>query len=491
MNETAIHNTPERRANPRTRLQRLAYIRVEPDNGAIVVDATSEGIRFHAVAPLHQNGNVQFSFCLSGNRRVKAAARLVWADETKKSGGLAFSSVPAEVVEQILDCCSMPSDPPLPQRLPVTSQSPVVLREWPEWEEADGSGLLVAQALALAGRISRAANQRPRPDPETPKKKLLERMPVAAPLRALPERKPSRRLPVSRTTLTAFLMGVLLSIPILFMTRLVTKIIHRPLVIAAQRTQVQLPPALPAEAQPAPKRDLSQDPLQDLLQDPLQDSLREKVPQRQPAGRLIAPPQLAPRQTKSAKSRGPRASVTNRESTKDRNSLAALGDPNSAAGAGHLGARPIPSGGSDSNGAIRANGIAGTVAAAPPNDSGNSRDKLKTSVFASSTVGSESLKPAANDTLSTGSQPLIILDKPSPLYTEEARRLAIQGEVLVEVVFSTSGQVRIVRVAKGLGHGLDEAAVNAAQRIRFEPALQNGQPVDVPATVHITFQLAF
>src|SRR5579862_9854961 len=96
-------STLERRANPRTRLQRLAYIRVEPDNGAIVVDATSEGIRFYSVAPLHQNGNVQFSFSLSGNRRVEATARLVWADETKKSGGLEFSSVPAKVVEQILN----------------------------------------------------------------------------------------------------------------------------------------------------------------------------------------------------------------------------------------------------------------------------------------------------------------------------------------------------------------------------------------------------
>jgi hypothetical protein len=79
-----MSGTPERRANPRTRLQKLAYISVEPDNGAIVVDATGEGIRFCAVAPLHQNGTIQFSFSLSGNRRVEAVARLAWTDETKK-----------------------------------------------------------------------------------------------------------------------------------------------------------------------------------------------------------------------------------------------------------------------------------------------------------------------------------------------------------------------------------------------------------------------
>jgi len=486
MSEITVHNTPERRANPRTRLQRLAYIRVEPDNGAIVVDATSEGIRFYAVAPLHQIGNVQFSLSLSGNRRVEAAARLVWADETKKSGGLAFSSVPAEVVEQILSCCSIPNDPPTPQPPPVISRTAMVLREWPEWEEED-SGLLVAQALAAAGRISLAANQRPRH--EAWNKKVREQRPVAVLPRALPERRPSRRVPVSSNTLTAFLMGVLLSIPILFLTSLVTKIIHRPLPIAAPQTQLQLPPAVPAEAQPI-AQNLFQDPLRDLLQDPLQD---DNAQSRQTARVVITPPQLALRKANSTKSRGPRASETSRDFTKDRNGLADHVDPNIASGAEHLSSssRSIPSGSSDGNGASPANGVVATVAAATPNDSGNSRDKLRTSVFASSTGGSESLKPTESDMLSAGSQSLVILDKPSPLYTEEARRLAVEGEVLIEVVFSASGQVRVVRVVRGLGHGLDEAALNAAQRIRFEPAVQNGRPVDVPATVHISFQLAF
>ena len=82
-------------------------------------------------------------------------------------------------------------------------------------------------------------------------------------------------------------------------------------------------------------------------------------------------------------------------------------------------------------------------------------------------------------------------DGSNPVYTAEARKLGLEGEVLVEVVFPASGPVRIVRVSKGLGHGLDEAAISAAQRIRFKPATQSGQPVDFPATVHIEFQLAF
>lgn len=86
--------------------------------------------------------------------------------------------------------------------------------------------------------------------------------------------------------------------------------------------------------------------------------------------------------------------------------------------------------------------------------------------------------------------PAEITFKPRPVYTEEGRRLKIEGEVLVEVVFTSTGQIRVVRVVQGLGHGLDEAAVRAAEQIQFKPALKNGQPSDFPAILHIVFQLA-
>ena len=87
--------------------------------------------------------------------------------------------------------------------------------------------------------------------------------------------------------------------------------------------------------------------------------------------------------------------------------------------------------------------------------------------------------------------PVELLSKPNPQYTDEARRLGIEGEVLVNVVFLASGQVKVEGVSKELGHGLDEAAVRAAQQIRFRPAIQDGHAVDFPAVVHIVFQLAF
>jgi TonB family protein len=83
-----------------------------------------------------------------------------------------------------------------------------------------------------------------------------------------------------------------------------------------------------------------------------------------------------------------------------------------------------------------------------------------------------------------------ILEKPRPAYTEEARRLQIEGEVQLEILFGASGQIHILRVVRGLGHGLDENAAQAARTIRYLPARKDGRAVDSTATVHIIFQLA-
>jgi TonB family protein len=86
--------------------------------------------------------------------------------------------------------------------------------------------------------------------------------------------------------------------------------------------------------------------------------------------------------------------------------------------------------------------------------------------------------------------PVEVLSKPTPIYTDEARKLRIEGDVLLHVEFSASGTLRVVRVVRGLGHGLDEAAIQAAQQIRFKPALDHGRAVDSSATVTIVFRLA-
>jgi TonB family protein len=100
------------------------------------------------------------------------------------------------------------------------------------------------------------------------------------------------------------------------------------------------------------------------------------------------------------------------------------------------------------------------------------------------------LRPRQTDDTAARLVPAEVIFKPTPTYTAEARNLRIEGEVVLEVVFEASGKLRIVRVVRGLGHGLDEAASHAAEQIRFKPAKRDGQPSDYPALVHIVFQLA-
>jgi TonB family protein len=87
-------------------------------------------------------------------------------------------------------------------------------------------------------------------------------------------------------------------------------------------------------------------------------------------------------------------------------------------------------------------------------------------------------------------RPVEIVFKPTPEYTEEARSARIEGTVSLELEFTATGEIRVLRVVRGLGHGLDEAAQRAAVRMRFKPAQSDGRPVDSRATVHITFRLS-
>ena len=87
-------------------------------------------------------------------------------------------------------------------------------------------------------------------------------------------------------------------------------------------------------------------------------------------------------------------------------------------------------------------------------------------------------------------RPVEIVFKPTPEYTDEARSTRVEGTVSLELEFTAAGEIRVLRVVRGLGHGLDEAAHRAALGIRFKPAQSDGRPVDSRATVHITFRLS-
>src|SRR6266702_605599 len=184
-----------------------------------------------------------------------------------------------------------------------------------------------------------------------------------------------------------------------------------------------------------------------------------------------------------------------------------FGDPNGLPGEGKQGAKltaaklgsfDLPEGAGTGNGTGGAKGIKGTIASAGfgngiaqpgQGDGRRSGQGVQASGFAAQQVASNAGRHTQDDGGAASSQVEIIF-KPKPVYTEEARKLQLEGEVLLEVSFGANGEMHVNRVVHGLGHGLDEAAVAAANKIKFKPAQRNGSSVDSTAVVHVMFQLA-
>lgn len=81
-----------------------------------------------------------------------------------------------------------------------------------------------------------------------------------------------------------------------------------------------------------------------------------------------------------------------------------------------------------------------------------------------------------------------VIDSPAAVYTNEARANKIKGEVRLRLVLAADGTVKNVFPIKSLGHGLTESAVEAARKIRFEPAVRKNQPASQFATFVYEFK---
>src|ERR1700721_493551 len=102
---------PERRRDTRTTVNRPAYINPESNNGAIVLNVSNGGLCFHSVDPVRRSETIHFWF-LDHNRRIEADGKLAWMDEKRKTGGLQFTTLPAEARAQIRDWISQPTAAP-------------------------------------------------------------------------------------------------------------------------------------------------------------------------------------------------------------------------------------------------------------------------------------------------------------------------------------------------------------------------------------------
>jgi TonB family protein len=83
----------------------------------------------------------------------------------------------------------------------------------------------------------------------------------------------------------------------------------------------------------------------------------------------------------------------------------------------------------------------------------------------------------------------VLVIKPEPSYTDEARQNRITGTVVLKVVFTSDGNVTNIRTAAGLPYGLTENAIEAAKKIKFVPAAKDGKFVSMWMQLEYNFNL--
>lgn len=88
-----------------------------------------------------------------------------------------------------------------------------------------------------------------------------------------------------------------------------------------------------------------------------------------------------------------------------------------------------------------------------------------------------------------GIDPPTLVKEIRPTYTDAARRQAIEGDVVLEIVVRSDGSVGNVRVRRTLGAGLEQKAIDAVRQWRFLPAKRHGAAVDVVVDVSVEFKL--
>src|SRR4029077_20549846 len=140
----------------------------------------------------------------------------------------------------------------------------------------------------------------------------------------------------------------------------------------------------------------------------------------------------------------------------DPNGLPGKGNPNAHLIVNAQGLPTLPGGPGYGNGTGGDKGIRGTVAStgfgngtANPPASGGKRGSVQSGGFGDATAAAEApKKKAAND--GPADTAVVVLDKPKPEYTAEGRSMKLEGDVVLDVVFLTSGHVQVNRVVSGL-----------------------------------------
>jgi TonB family protein len=147
----------------------------------------------------------------------------------------------------------------------------------------------------------------------------------------------------------------------------------------------------------------------------------------------------------------------------------------------------------DKDGRVRDYRVGYMPATTDPQLSAALRDAVKPFVSPIATptpvVAAGDAGPAADKVVRAGGNVTtpVVTHKVEPVYTDDAKRARVAGNVVLSTVISTEGEATQIQVVSGLGHGLDEKATEALRRWRFEPGRKDGKPVAVASTVEFRF----
>jgi TonB family protein len=119
-----------------------------------------------------------------------------------------------------------------------------------------------------------------------------------------------------------------------------------------------------------------------------------------------------------------------------------------------------------------------------PDEAGAIRKQLKDLAFLRK-YGS----PSVFSILDPDVQAPSLIAKTEPRYTKDARRSRINGDVLIWLEVDESGVPTSLQIVEGLGHGLNEKALEAVSHWRFKSATKNGARVRCGGIATVTFHL--
>ncbi len=85
--------------------------------------------------------------------------------------------------------------------------------------------------------------------------------------------------------------------------------------------------------------------------------------------------------------------------------------------------------------------------------------------------------------------PPVVIGTIAPEYPEFARRAKQQGTVVLEVEVLRDGSIRNIEVKRSVPGGLDEAAIAAVRKVKFQPGRSSGQPVDCVVIIPVEFKI--